>query len=169
MEQAPLSFLDQVVFGFVYYAFLSFLTTATPKYFMEMMFPMSNRQKRRSDQQWLALFQECRTSGMTDKDWCEMNGISASSFYNKISKLRKKNYDILTVAKTPSRSMQEVVPLEIVDEPQDSLTKHHSDQCYKAEFVPTVVIHTNELTIELSNGAANDTILSVLLAVKQLC
>ena len=130
---------------------------------------MSNRQKRRSDQEWLALFQECRTSGMTDKDWCEMNGISASSFYNKISKLRKKNYDILTASKVSTRSVQEVVPLKIVDETSSTYECRNSVASQLAEFVPAVVIHAKNLSIQISNDAAKDTILRTLLAVEQLC
>lgn len=133
------------------------------------MFSMSYRQKRRSDQEWLALFQECRTSGMTDKDWCEMNGISASSFYNKISKLRKKNHDILTPAKTSTRSVQEVVPLEIVEEPARTYECSNPISSQRTEFVPAVVIHAKNLSIQISNDAAKDTILSTLLAVEQLC
>ena len=130
---------------------------------------MSCRQKRRSDQEWLALFQECRTSGMTDKDWCEMNGISASSFYNKISKLRKKNLDILAPAKTSTRSVQEVVPLEIVEEPTRGYDCSNSISSQLTEFVPAVVIQAKNLSIQISNDAAKDTILSTLLAVEQLC
>ena len=136
---------------------------------MEMMFSMSCRQKRRSDQEWLALFQECRTSGMTDKDWCEMNGISASSFYNKISKLRKKNYDILTATKTSARSVQEVVPLEIVNETSSTYECRKPIGSQLTEFIPAVVIHAKNFSIQISNDAAKDTILSTLLAVEQLC
>jgi hypothetical protein len=33
------------------------------------------RQPRRTDQEWIDLIQECRTSGMSDKDWCEKHHI----------------------------------------------------------------------------------------------
>lgn len=156
-------------FGFVYYTFLSILIIVAPKYFMEMIFLMSNNQKLRSDQEWLALFQECRTSGMTDKDWCEMKGISPSSFYKKISRLRKKNYDILNVTKTSTRSVQEVVPLDIVDNLSSANECRNTISNQPTEFVPAVVIHTKDLSIQISNNAAKDTILSTLLAVEQLC
>ena len=39
------------------------------------------RHPRRPDQEWLDLIQECRSSGMTDKAWCEMNHIQPSKFY----------------------------------------------------------------------------------------
>ena len=106
---------------------------------------------------------------MTDKDWCEMNGISASSFYNKISKLRKKNYDILTATKTSARSVQEVVPLEIVNETSSTYECSKPIGSQLTEFVPAVVIHAKNFSIQISNDAAKDTILSTLLAVEQLC
>lgn len=121
---------------------------------LEIMLPMSNRQKRRSDQEWLVLFQECRTSGMTDKDWCEMNDSSVSSFYNKICKLRKKNYDILIVTKTSTRSVQDAVSLEIVDEPSSTYECRNSIDSQLTEFVPAVVIHAKNLRIQISNDVA---------------
>ena len=42
------------------------------------------RHPRRPDQEWLDLIQECRSSGMTDKAWCEMNHIQPSKFYYHI-------------------------------------------------------------------------------------
>ena len=32
-------------------------------------------------QQWAAIIQECRTSGMMIKDWCEENNISRDKYY----------------------------------------------------------------------------------------
>lgn len=37
------------------------------------------------------------------------------------------------------------------------------------EFVPAVIIHAKNLSIQISNDAVKDTILSTLLAVEQLC
>lgn len=38
---------------------------------------MVQRHPKRSDQEWMELIQECRTSGLTDKAWCERNHIQA--------------------------------------------------------------------------------------------
>ena len=52
---------------------------------------MSNiRAPRRSSEEWMSLITSCRQSGLSDAAWCEQNGISASCFYNAVSRLRKK-------------------------------------------------------------------------------
>ena len=40
------------------------------------------RNKRRTDEEWLSLIQECRSSGFSDRNWCEQNNISINTFYN---------------------------------------------------------------------------------------
>ena len=41
------------------------------------------------------LIMECRSSGMSDAQWCLQQGINPGTFYNWVSKLRKKAcYDI---------------------------------------------------------------------------
>ena len=47
---------------------------------------MVQRHPRRTDQEWMALIQECRTSGLTDKAWCEQHHIQRSNFYYHILK-----------------------------------------------------------------------------------
>lgn len=48
------------------------------------------RAKNRSLDEWMDLITECRRSGLCDADWCKKNGIHPSSFYNAVSKLRRK-------------------------------------------------------------------------------
>lgn len=40
------------------------------------------RNKRRSDEEWLSLIQQCRSSGFSDRVWCEQNDISINTFYD---------------------------------------------------------------------------------------
>ena len=42
------------------------------------------KRKYRTDEEWLSLIQECRLSGLTDKQWCETHQICPSNFYYKI-------------------------------------------------------------------------------------
>lgn len=44
----------------------------------------------RSLEEWLKLVTECRQSGLTDAAWCTEHGISPSSFYNAVTRLRKR-------------------------------------------------------------------------------
>ena len=38
----------------------------------------------RTAEEWLTLIQECRASGLADKQWCEEHGVCLSNFYYKI-------------------------------------------------------------------------------------
>lgn len=48
----------------------------------------------RSLDEWMELVTECRQSGLTDAAWCNEHGISPSCFYNAVTRLRKKAYQI---------------------------------------------------------------------------
>ncbi|WP_429146511.1 IS66 family insertion sequence element accessory protein TnpA [Anaerotaenia torta] len=53
------------------------------------MVQKEQRQPRRTDrEEWLDLIQDCRTSGMSDKDWCDLHQIGRSSFYYHIRRFR---------------------------------------------------------------------------------
>ena len=49
------------------------------------------RNKRRTDEEWLSLIQQCRSSGFSDRVWCEQNDISINTFYNTVTRLRKNH------------------------------------------------------------------------------
>ena len=49
------------------------------------------KRKYRTDEEWLSLIQECRLSGLTDKQWCETHQICPSNFYYQIQKFRNLN------------------------------------------------------------------------------
>ena len=52
------------------------------------------RHPRRSDEEWLNIIHECRTSGLSDKIWCEEHHIQPSKFYYHIRRLRAKACEI---------------------------------------------------------------------------
>ena len=47
-----------------------------------------------NDEHWLKLITQCRTSGLTDRQWCIENGISVSIFYYHVRVLRKKACEV---------------------------------------------------------------------------
>ena len=47
------------------------------------------RERPRTTREWLALITQCRSSDLTDKEWCEQYGVNMSTFYNAINRLRK--------------------------------------------------------------------------------
>ncbi|GAA6410292.1 hypothetical protein K040078D81_44090 [Blautia hominis] len=48
----------------------------------------------RSLDEWMELVTECRQSGLTDAAWCHEHGIAPSCFYNAVSRLHKRAYQI---------------------------------------------------------------------------
>jgi transposase-like protein len=47
------------------------------------------RKPRVPKEEQLKLINECRSSGMTDSDWCREHGIAVSTFYYWIKQLRR--------------------------------------------------------------------------------
>ena len=124
------------------------------------------RNTRRTEQEWMDLIHECRTSGLGDKDWCEQHDIPISTFYTKITRLRKKACDIPAANHRAVRETQQVVPLRIVDEAPEI----YKDEVTAASGASSaVVIKINGYSIEISNQAARDTILNTLSVLQQLC
>ena len=82
------------------------------------------RANSRSKEEWFQLIQECRSSGLTDRTWCEQHGIMVSSFYNAVKRLRKNAYDIPYVSNHKTYALditcankQEAVRIDICPEP----------------------------------------------------
>lgn len=79
---------------------------------------MIQKRIRRTDQEWLNLIQECRTSGLTDKEWCEQHHIQCSNFYYHIRQLRKKACEIPDNPVSSSQEHHEVVAIDFsIEEP----------------------------------------------------
>lgn len=51
---------------------------------------MENKYIRRTDDEWLSIINECRTSSCPDKFWCQEHNITLSTFYYQIRRLPKK-------------------------------------------------------------------------------
>ena len=66
-----------------------------------------------ADEQY-RLITECRTSGLTDHQWCLEHGIKPGTFYNWVRRLRKAGAcDIPDAARSRKGPRQEVVKVEI--------------------------------------------------------
>ena len=82
------------------------------------------RASRRSRDEWFQLIQECRSSGLSDRTWCEQHGILVSSFYNAVKRLRKSACDIPHASNRrtyaldlTSANKQEAVQVDICPDP----------------------------------------------------
>ena len=86
---------------------------------MEDNIRANTRKSRVPKEEQLKLINECRTSGMTDIDWCREHGIAVSTFYYWVKQLRKEATQIPAPAYGHSenpRPKQDVVPIDIVPE-----------------------------------------------------
>ena len=78
--------------------------------------------RRVSREEQLKLIMECRSSGLSDYQWCEAHGILPGTFYNWITRLRKAG---ITVPASGTRHLatpvsQEVVKIDLVGTPSSS-------------------------------------------------
>lgn len=127
----------------------------------------NQRNARRSDQEWIDLIHECRTSGLGDKDWCEQHGIPISTFYTKISRLRRTACEMPKAQRRVIRETQQVAPLQIVDETPALYTELPT--CDAVSKSPAVALKIQGYSIEIANHAARETILNTLSVLQQLC
>ena len=73
--------------------------------------------KRMSYDEQIQLIMECRQSGLSDYHWCQMHNINPGTFYNWISRMKKRG---ITLPESSRRgqctttSVQEVVKPELV-------------------------------------------------------
>lgn len=108
-----------------------------------------------SDEQY-HLVMECRSSGLSDYQWCTEHGIKPGTFYNWVSRLRKNAcYDIPPAA---SRSCyapaekQEVVKLDIL--PEQSVRMAGSEDAHvlhESSMLPVIEISGGTSVIRITN------------------
>ena len=78
---------------------------------------MSDSKRYRTKDEWFAIIQEARKSGMTDAQWCSANGISHNSFNTALKRLRKCSFAIPNKSRDTydlTVSKQDVVKIDIV-------------------------------------------------------
>ena len=133
------------------------------------MVQKEHRQPRRTAQEWMELIQECRTSGMSDKDWCDMHHIQRSSFYYHIRRFRDSACTIPEATLPVVHDKQEVVQLRISD--LDPLPIHTPALSNSLEFAGDTVIRltVHGIRIEITNTAAGETIANTITALQRLC
>lgn len=121
------------------------------------------RNAGRTDREWMDLIQEYRTSQLCDKAWCEQHGIPVSTFYTKITRLRKKACDVPVAHHHVIQESQQVVPLAIMDD----IPEPFQDAPSTATNLPSVILKINDYRVEISNHAARDTILNTLSVLRK--
>lgn len=118
---------------------------------------MSDHKNYRTKDEWFAIIQECRKSGMTDAQWCLANGVNHHSFYNAIKRLRKCSYaipekktnDIFDLT-LPQK--QDVVKVDIVNDATPAV----NNETRLAQYIDNshmIEISIGDIHVSLNNGA----------------
>ena len=123
---------------------------------MEDNIMANTRKSRVPKEEQLKLINECRTSGMTDIDWCREHGIAVSTFYYWVKQLRKEAAQIPAPAYGHSenpRPKQDVVPIDIV--PDHIPEQHTASQMLNSNLdnSHTIEVSMKDITVRISNDA----------------
>ena len=77
---------------------------------------------RRNPDEWFEVVNECRRSGMSDRQWCNANGINHNTFSSAVKALKRKNYVIPQARELDIHDLtipkQDVVKVDIVSDIQ---------------------------------------------------
>ena len=126
---------------------------------------MSSYNARVSADQQLQLIMECRNSGLSDYQWCKEHGIHPGTFYNWVSRLRRKACceipESISKAEPSPTPAQEVVRLNVHSKAADP--EPASPTCI-ADISASIEISLGNATIRIANGtdlAILDRILSL--------
>lgn len=110
-------------------------------------------------QKWSSIIQECTTSGLPVRQWCQQNSILEGSYYYWLRKIRIKTLESLPAVTTENAIQpvhQENTVFARLSVPQRTMTAD-------------VSLSVNGVDIGISNTATAELIHSVLLEIKQLC
>ena len=117
-------------------------------------------------QQRYALILECRNSGLTDYQWCKEHGIHPGTFYNWVSKLKKKGItdipDPCSRESVHSVNKQEVVKVEQHSLQAEVINKPTTRLELNTTHSAPVEIDFNGATIRISNSIDTSLLRSIL-------
>ena len=114
-----------------------------------------------NDSFWLERITQCRSSGLTDRQWCIENGIPVSTFYYHVRALRKKACEIPENGghfQTEAGSCPDTVLGEGQLVP-DGISAPS----------PSICLQMQGIRVEIHEHAGADVIRNTLLALHQLC
>ena len=106
-------------------------------------------------EQWKTLIKECQSSGMTVTAWCSLNGICEQTYYRNLKKLREELCENLPAPVDTPEMPVAFKKLEVMSPLSDT----------KA----AVIIRLPNATLEINEGASQQTVQAVLLALQSVC
>ncbi len=105
-------------------------------------------------EQWQKLIKDCQSSGLQVDEWCEKNQVSRSAYYYWLRKIREKACEAMLPAITEQNKSIAFAKVELQpNRPTSSV----------------INIHLSGAMLEVKDGASQQIIESVLLALKKIC
>lgn len=109
-----------------------------------------------SESKWKKIIAECQDSSMPVKIWCDQHGIKEQSYYYYLKKIQEQEIKNLPIK----------VPI-VKDEP--TIFKKLEVKTPVPNTQAAVVIYLPSASVEILNGATQQTVEAVLLALKNIC
>lgn len=106
-------------------------------------------------EQWEKLITDCQSSGLNVDDWCIQNHISRHAYYYWLRKIRKQ-------------ACGSILPVFHKEEKPVAFAKLEV-QATKNDTHAAVIIHLSSAKLEVLEGASQQTVEAVLLALKNIC
>ena len=107
-------------------------------------------------EQWKQLIIECQQSGLPIRTWCTQHGFREQTYYYYLKKIREEE-----LSKLPAP-----IPLE---ETTPAVFKKLEVITPVPDTKAAVIIRLPQATLEINEGASQETIQAVLLALQSLC
>lgn len=105
-------------------------------------------------ERWRQIIADCQASGLNVKHWCSQNNISKDQYYYWLRKIREMTVDNMTAIEPVSSAASNISfkPLQVGSALTTSLT-----------------VHLPQATVEIPDGASQETVEAVLRALKSVC
>lgn len=116
--------------------------------------------KIRSDKEWIAIIQTCKSSGYSDIEWCRRNNIAISTFYRRLNALRDKAC-VEALDKPVIRDEQEVVEVKLREQPTQPIALVNNEVALR--------LNINGVAIDILNNASKAIIENTLQSLRSLC
>ena len=110
--------------------------------------------KYRQDQ-WEKLITDCQSSGLKVDEWCEKNHINRNAYYYWLRKIRVQACEPMLPAIPEQNKSIEFAKVEL--------------QSYQPAPSTVITIHLTGATLEIRDSASQQTIESVLSALRKIC
>ena len=106
-------------------------------------------------EQWKALIKERQSSGMTVAAWCKANGICEQTYYRNLKRLREELCENLPA------------PINVPEKPVTFKKLEVAAPLPNTQAA--VIIRLPQATLEINEGASQQTVQAVLLALQSVC